>query len=109
MGRDEEVAPAGDEEAATAAVGAEVAAKDAEEASARPRRKSNLFWICRNTWTRRSGLNSGAAENVGRDVGNVGKTASKPGLPPGIGTLKGYDPLLNLVLDEAEEFLRGGT
>ena len=28
-------------------------------------------------------------------------------LPAGVGVLKGYDRLLNLVLDEATEFLRG--
>lgn len=70
-----------------------------------PRRRVSS--ICQSTWTSKSPSSSAVVEKVGKSV------ITSHGLDPEAdhvevtGTLKGYDPLMNLVLDDVKETLRG--
>lgn len=60
---------------------------------------------------RRRGERGGGRERRNREEGHHfgADSIPRPPLHPVEGVLKGYDQLLNLVLDEAVEFLRGET
>lgn len=76
-----------------------------------PRRRTSWTW--QSTWTRPSSSSSTAVEKVNasnpdkatRDHNKQTNAETKQNTVRG--TLKGYDALMNLVLDEVEETLRG--
>ena len=69
-------------------------------------RRRRTSWTCRNTWTSKSTSSSAEVEKVSLPQPKMRLQISLL-LHPVVGTLKGYDQLMNLVLDDVQELLRG--
>lgn len=66
---------------------------------------AKTFSTCPSTWTRTSASNSTAAEKVQPTLKTYLKIPTDACVVTG--TLKGYDQLMNLVLDNVKEVTRG--
>jgi len=90
-----------------AAVEEEAVAGEAPRAD-RPRsQRRRISSTCPSTWTRKSVSSSMEDEKVKLNMGAGYKISANHFWHPVTGKLKGFDQLMNLVLDDVQELLRG--